>query len=86
MSAVLGLEDAALSAGAGRPPLFRAVMAASQSMAAIAMPSSLVPCWMNLLVKSSRCWKVPLLVRRATPASRGQSGGVGPERPERSHP
>jgi hypothetical protein len=54
MSAVLGLEDAALSAGAGRPPLFRAVMAASQSMAAIAMPS-LVPCWMNLLVKSSRC-------------------------------
>ena len=36
----------------GRPPLARAVMAASQAMAAIGMPL-LVPCSMSLLVKSS---------------------------------
>jgi hypothetical protein len=36
----------------GRFPLARAVMAASQSMATIAMPS-LVPCWMNLLAKAA---------------------------------
>jgi hypothetical protein len=43
----------------GRPPLARAVMAASQSMAAIGV-LPLVPQVMNLLVKSSRCRKVPL--------------------------
>jgi len=54
----------------GSPPLFRVVMAASQSMAAIGVPS-LVPQVMNRVVKSPRCRKVPLLVSRATPASSG---------------
>jgi hypothetical protein len=39
-------------------------------MAAIGVPP-LVPQVMNLLVKSPRYRKVPLLVRRATPASSG---------------
>jgi hypothetical protein len=68
------LENSAFASGAGeqgRSPLFRAVMAASQSMSAIrVMPSlMLVPVWMNLLVKSSRWRNVPLTMRSATPAS-----------------
>jgi hypothetical protein len=54
----------------GSPPLSRAVMAASQSMAAIEVPS-LVPQVMNLLVKSSRRRNVPLLMSSAVPASSG---------------
>jgi hypothetical protein len=57
----------------GRPPLLRAVTAASQSMTAIGVVPSLmlVAKVMNLLVKSLRCRNVPLPVSRATPASRG---------------
>ena len=40
----------------------------------------LVPCSMNLLMKSSRCRNVPLPMSSAMPASRGvQSGGAVPE-------
>ena len=34
---------------------------------------------MNLLVKSGRCRKVPLLMSRATPTSRVDANGAGPE-------
>ena len=51
----------------GRLPLARAMMAASQSMAAIGVPP-LMPWWMNLLVKSSGCRNVSLPMSRATPA------------------
>ena len=66
-------EDASFASGAGSSPACRAVMAASQSMAAIGVVPSvmLVPVSMNRLVKSSRCRNVPLPVSRATPASSG---------------
>jgi len=47
----------------GRPQPFRAVMAASQSMAAIGVPP-LVPVSMKRAVKSSRWRNVPLLMSR----------------------
>ena len=72
------MEDAAFNtAEQGRPLLFRVVMAASQSIAAMGTPL-LVPCWIILLVKSSRCRNVRLLVRRATPGFEGEhAGGAG---------
>ena len=54
----------------GRPPLLRAVTAASQSMVAIGVPP-LMPQVMNRGVKSSRCRNVPLLMSSSVPASRG---------------
>ena len=54
----------------GRSPLFRAVMAASQSMAAFGVPP-LVSQVMNLLVKSPRCRNVPLPTSSSVPASSG---------------
>ena len=55
----------------GSSPACSAVMAPSQSTAAMGV-LQVVPCWMNRLVKSSRCRKVSLLISRATPASTGQ--------------
>ena len=49
----------------GSSPECSAVMAASQSMAAMGAPQ-LVPCWMNLLVKSSRRRKASALVHRCS--------------------
>jgi hypothetical protein len=59
-------------------------MAAPQSIAAMGVAQS-VPCWMNLLVKSSRSRNVPLLMRRATPASRG-SKPTGPQHRQQPWP
>lgn len=50
-----------------RPPLAKAAVAASQSMAATGVPP-LVPYSMNRLVKSSRWRNVLLAMRSATPA------------------
>jgi hypothetical protein len=50
-----------------------AVIAASQPMLAIAVPSlTLVPVMMNRLVKSSRCSQQPQPIRTLVPASSGR--------------
>jgi hypothetical protein len=61
----------------GRPPLARAVMAASQSMAGMEVPP-LVPCSMNLQVKSRRCRKVCARI----PGPDKRPGRRNRERPE----
>ncbi len=71
-------EDTPLPAEQGRPPLARAVTAASQSIAAIAVPL-LVPWPMNRLVKSPRFRNVPFDEQGDASFERVEPGGAGPQ-------